>query len=101
MSTFGYKFGPRLTAPLANRFIDFYPSYNDFSNRGSYIDFYAPGNGTLAAAAEIEPSYISGDVKYYERNETHPVSGKKYQDYYFGGTSAALVPFLGQYETSK
>ena len=95
MSTFGYKFGPRLTTPLANRFIDFYASYNDFSNRGSYIDFYAPGNGTLAAASEIESSNISGSAKYYERNETHPVSGKKYQDYYFGGTSAACPVVSG------
>ena len=95
MSMFGSKFGPRLTTPLANRFIDFYAGWNDFSNRGSYIDFYAPGDGTLAAAAEIETSYISNDAKYYERNETHPVSGKVYQDYHFGGTSAACPVVSG------
>ena len=93
-STF-WRFGPRSTTPKANMFIDYYVNYNDYSNSGSFVDFYAPADGALAAASYIEPLQANYPRILYERNETHPVSGKKYQDYHFGGTSAACPVVSG------
>ena len=90
-----FKFGPKKTTPKANMFIDYYVNLNMYSNKGSYIDFYAPGDGALAASNSIEPLQAYYPREIYERNETHPVGGKVFQDYHFGGTSAACPIVAG------
>ena len=68
-----------------------------YSNVGTAIDFYAPGDSTLAASArdqssDAERNYVSGTINYPEHPTTrsHPGGGSyTFRDQFFSGTSAA------------
>lgn len=60
-------------------------SSSDYSNKGSAIDFYAPGDGTLAA---------SNGSDFYP-NPYQPFSDFTYYDRYFNGTSSATPVTAG------
>lgn len=64
-----------------------YYSPGDYSNKGSGIDFYAPADGTLAAASFV------ANIIY--QNPYQKYSDITYNDTYFNGTSAACPVAAG------
>ena len=94
-----FIFGPRQISPQANMFNDFYIRLNDYSNYGSFIDLYAPGDGTLAASGDIDSDFLGSSYQtYYERTDVHPaksINGDVYLDRFFGGTSASCPIVAG------
>ena len=70
---------------------------NAYSNVGTAIDFFAPGDSTLAASArdrssDAEINYVTGTINFPEHptSRSHPAGGSyNFRDQYFNGTSAA------------
>ena len=78
-----------------------YPSYfgTDYSNKGSGIDVYAPGDGVLSAQGSISP-IISPDTfenrVSFENPTPYPISSSDaFYDRWFNGTSAACPVVAG------
>ena len=67
----------------------------DYSNRGTLIDFWAPADGTLAASSDKSTNQPNNLTKNYPNPSPRPCSGGTYQDAPFSGTSAACPVAAG------
>jgi len=67
----------------------------DYSNRGTLIDFWAPADGTLAATNDKSSNEPNNSSKNYPNPSPRPCSGGTYQDCAFSGTSAACPVAAG------
>jgi len=76
--------------------VDYNVNGADYSMKGSGIDFYAP---SCVLAASVKDDNQDGDdyteKTYLKRIESHPTSGKSFNDTIFSGTSAAAPVATG------
>ena len=81
--------------PIGN-WDDAWSKSGDYTNTGTFVDFYAPADETLAASTDVDDS-SQGNVGFsgYKRLENNPTSGESYHDKSFSGTSAAAPVSAG------
>jgi len=88
----GYRLATNLASPTLGKWVDWNVNTEDYSDKGTGIDFYAPST-ILAATDYIDDAAAYGSdwvsSPSIERIESHPTGGKYYNDRIFGGTSAA------------
>jgi len=67
----------------------------DYSNRGTGIDFYAPGDGALAASSDT--TIVTGTASTSKYQNPYQLSGMsgRFNDGYFSGTSFACPTAAG------
>lgn len=92
-----YRIATNLGWPTTGNWVDRNVSGEDYSQRGSGIDFYAPSSVLAASAYDTDQN--TGEVilnkTYLERVESHPTGGKYFNDEIFSGTSAAAPVAAG------
>jgi len=96
-SGLSYRIATNLGWPTTGNWVDRNVSGEDYSQRGSGIDFYAPSSVLAASAYDTDQN--TGEVilgkTYLERVESHPTGGKYFNDEIFSGTSAAAPVAAG------
>ena len=92
-----YKTPTNLLYPTTGNWVDRNVSGEDYSERGSGVDFYAPSCVLAASAYDTDQDTGSNGVgkTYLERVESHPTGGKYFNDEIFSGTSAAAPVAAG------
>ena len=96
-SGLSYRIATNLGWPSTGNWVDRNVNGEDYSQRGSGIDFYAPGSVLAASAYDTDQNtgeLILGKT-YLERVESHPTGGKYFNDEIFSGTSASAPVAAG------